>query len=193
VILHGAGSRKENHLDFAWLCASAGLAAITFDQRGHGASEGALGAGALDDVAAIATLLAPGPVFLRGSSMGGAVALAAAARTGARAVVAICPAGPALLVAGLRAGLHGFRADIPALETLLGAIDLGAAARGLGPDLLLLHAEGDERVPVAHSAALHEHAAGSSFTRVPGGDHGSVPHDPALQAQSLAFLLARAA
>ncbi|HEV7806788.1 MAG TPA: alpha/beta fold hydrolase [Solirubrobacteraceae bacterium] len=193
VILHGAGSRKENHLDFARLCAAAGLAAVAFDQRGHGHSVGLLGAGVLDDVAAMAALLGPGPVFLRGSSMGGFVALAAAQRVAARAVVAICPAGPAQLLAGLRARRLQFEADEPALERMLAAVDLPAAAAALGPDFMLLHAEGDVRVPVEQSAALHAHARGSSFVRVPGGDHHSVQHDHALQARALDFLLARTA
>jgi pimeloyl-ACP methyl ester carboxylesterase len=192
VILHGAGSRKENHLDFARLCAAAGLAAIVFDQRGHGASEGALGAGALDDVAAIAGLLPAGPLFLRGSSMGGFVALAAAAHAGARAVVAVCPASGAQLLAGLRAQRFDFRADVAGLERVLLDCDLDGAARALGPDLMLLHAEGDDRVPIAGSERLHEAAAGSTLVRVPGGDHNSVQHDPALQRLALDFLLARA-
>jgi pimeloyl-ACP methyl ester carboxylesterase len=192
VILHGAGSRKENHLDFARLCARAGLAAIAFDQRGHGDSEGALGAGVLDDVASIAALLAPGPVLLRGSSMGGFVALAAAELVGARGVVAICPAGRALLLGGLRAGRFDFRADEPALESALAAGEQHAAATALGPALMLLHADGDDRVPVEHSQALHDSAPGSTLVRVPGGDHHSVQHDPALQRQALRFLVARA-
>jgi pimeloyl-ACP methyl ester carboxylesterase len=192
VVLHGAGSCKESHADFAHRCAAADIAAIAFDQRGHGASEGALGAGALDDVATIATLLPEGPVFLRGSSMGGFVALAAAAVVNARAVVAICPAGAAQLAAGARAGRFEFRADVPALAALLAAVDLDAAARALGPDLLLLHAERDDQVPIEHSARLHEQAAGSSFVCVPGGDHRSVQHDPALQDEAVRFLLARA-
>ncbi len=192
VILHGARSCKENHLDFARACAGAGLAAIAFDQRSHGASEGLLGAGALDDVAAIAGLLpGGGPVFLRGTSMGGCLALAAASAAGARAVVAICPASPQHLLGGLRDGRFELPADRPGLEALLESIDLEAQARALGPDLMLLHAEGDEVVPIAHAARLHEVAAGSRLVRVPGGHHRSVQHDPALQAESVAFLLER--
>jgi pimeloyl-ACP methyl ester carboxylesterase len=148
VVLHGAGSCKENHLDFAHACAAAGLAAVAFDQRGHGASDGALGASALDDVAAIAARLpGSGPVFLRGSSLGGFLALAAARRAGARAVVAICPASVEVLLAGLRDGRFEFRVDRAALGGLVAAVDLERAARALGPNLMLLHAAGDERVP----------------------------------------------
>ncbi|MEY2515260.1 MAG: uncharacterized protein QOJ89_2618 [bacterium] len=192
VVLHGAGSSGDNHADFARACQAAGLAAVTFDQRGHGASEGALGGGAIDDVATIAELLPAGPLFLRGSSMGGFMALAAAARSAARAVVAICPAGREQLLLGLRHGRYDFAADRPALEALLESVDLDAAARDLGPALLLLHAEGDESVPVEHSAMLHAAAPGSRLVRVPGGHHRSLQHDPELQGHCVRFLLKRA-
>src|SRR3954452_4435896 len=39
VIVHGAGSRKENHADFARLAVASGWAALAFDLPGHGASE----------------------------------------------------------------------------------------------------------------------------------------------------------
>ena len=190
VVLHGAGSRKENHRDFAHLCAAAGLAAIVFDQRGHGESDGALDGRAIEDVATIASLLPPGPMFLRGSSMGGFVALAAAARVGAAGVVAICPAGGDLLLAGLREGRLDFRADRAGLKPLIAAQDLEAAACALGPRLLLVHAEGDDRVPCAHSRRLHAAAPGSRLIAVPGGNHQSAQHDPALQAAAVSFLVA---
>ena len=190
VVLHGAGSRKENHRDFAWRCAAAGLAAIVFDQRGHGASQGALDGRAHEDVAAMASLL-PGdvPLFLRGSSMGGFVALAAAARTRAAGVVAICPAGRDGLLGALRRQRADFRADDAALEPLIAAQDVATAARALGPRLLLVHAEGDDNVPISHSRSLHEAAPGSRLIAVPGGDHRSAQHDPALQAEAVAFLV----
>src|SRR5688572_10673497 len=75
VILHGAGSCKESHHDFARAARDAGLAAVCFDQRGHGDSEGALDGRMLEDVATVAGVLPPGlPLALRGSSMGGALA-----------------------------------------------------------------------------------------------------------------------
>src|SRR6478609_6510688 len=150
VVIHGAGSQKENHFDFARACRAAGLAAVAFDQRGHGASDGALDGRVIDDVATIAALLPDGaPVALRGSSMGGWLALAAGA-----ALVAICPASGAQLRRGLEDRRFPFRADPSSLAPLLETTDLSAAAAVLGERLLLMHAEGDEDVPVEHSRAL---------------------------------------
>jgi pimeloyl-ACP methyl ester carboxylesterase len=188
VVLHGAGSCKENHFDFARQLQAAGIAAVAFDQRGHGESEGALGAGVFDDVASIAQLLPPGPVALRGSSMGGFVALHAGARMRAAAVVAICPATGAMLAEGLEDREFDFRADEDALRALLITVDEARAAHTLGERLLLLHAEGDERVPIATSRELHDAAPGSRLVAVPGGDHRSVQHDPELQALAVRFI-----
>ncbi len=57
VIVHGAGSAKENHHDFARVAIASGFAAVTFDQRGHGESDGPMDGRALDDVVAMASLL----------------------------------------------------------------------------------------------------------------------------------------
>jgi pimeloyl-ACP methyl ester carboxylesterase len=108
----------------------------------------------------------------------------------AAAVVAICPAGNAGLRDALDDGRFGFAADVPALRALLGAHDLAAAAAGLEVPVLLMHAEGDERVPVAQSQALAARLRhrDSHLIAVPGGHHRSVQHDPELQARSLRFL-----
>jgi pimeloyl-ACP methyl ester carboxylesterase len=188
VVLHGAGSVKENHFDFARAVRAAGLAAVVFDQRGHGDSDGALGAGALDDVAAAAALLPPGPVAVRGSSMGGFMALVAGAQMQAAAVVAICPATGEQLARGLRDREFEFRADEEGLRALLLGADERAAAATLGERLLLLHAEGDERVPITSSRALHAAAPDSRLVAVPGGHHRSVQHDPELQALAVRFI-----
>lgn len=196
VVLHGADSCKESHHDFARAAVAHGLGAICFDQRGHGESGGRLGAGVLDDVAAIAGRLrealgdAEAPVALRGSSMGGYLAIAAAAPARARAVVAICPASGAGLARGMAAGGFQFDADRPALEALLGEIDLAQTVAALDVPLLLMHAEGDERVPVQHSRELATHMRhpASRLIAVPGGHHRSVQHDEELQAVSLRFI-----
>jgi len=190
VIVHGAGSCKESHHDMARAARAAGLAAVCFDQRGHGDSEGLLGAGLLDDVATIAALLGDGPVAVRGSSLGGYVALLAAAAIGAAAVVAICPAGSEHLLRGLRAGTLEGGLDRSALEAFFATHELEPATAASSVPLLLMHAENDERIPAAHSRALHEcsGAARKRLIVVPGGHHRSVQHDPELQGESLRFI-----
>jgi len=190
VILHGAGSCKESHHDFARAARSAGLAAVCFDQRGHGASAGALDGRLLDDVGTVAGLLGDVPLALRGSSMGGYVAILAAAHLGAQAAVAICPASSDGLWRGLRGGEFDFRADVPSLEAFLAAHPLDAAVERLALPLLLLHAEGDERVPVAHSRELARRspAGQAELVVVAGGHHRSVQHDAELQGHALRWL-----
>lgn len=190
VILHGAGSAKESHYDFARVVRAAGMAAVAFDLRGHGESDGALGGQVLDDVASMAALLPAGPRALRGSSMGGYFALAAADELDAAAVVAICPAGQEMLLRGLRAEAFDFAADRPALERFLAEHPSEAAVAEMRAALLLLHAEGDERVPVEHSRALHD-IGGPGPRRlivVPGGHHRSVQHDAELQGEAARFI-----
>ncbi len=196
VILHGAGSCKESHHDYARALIAAGIAAIAFDQRGHGASDGPMDARVLEDVASIAAALrsAAGdqamPIALRGSSMGGYVAILAAPLVGAAAVVAICPASAEGLRRGLAAGTPRFSADVPALDALLAGHDLHDAVQSLEVPLLLLHAEGDEQVPVEHSRELARHMRSphSRLITVPGGHHRSIQHDEELQAVSLRFI-----
>jgi uncharacterized protein len=195
VIVHGAGSCKESHHDYARVVLAAGFGAICFDQRGHGASGGLMDGRALDDIAAMADLLrgsvgARAPIALRGSSMGGCFALLAAPVVGASAVVAICPARPGGLARAVEAGSLGFDADVPALSALLEAYDLYNVVASLDMPVLILHAEGDEQVPVEHSRELAERFAvpGSRLITVPGGHHRSVQHDDELQAVSLKFL-----
>ena len=191
VIIHGADSVKESHFDFARKLKAHGIAAVCFDVRGHGDSEGALGAGALEDVATVASVLPPGPLALRGSSMGGWLALAAAERAGAEAVVAICPATSAGLLRGLQEQRFAFRADADGLGLVLAGVDLDVAVHDLGSRLLLLHAEGDETVPVEHSRRLHAAAPGSRYVEAPGGHHRSIQHDDEYQALSLRFIAQR--
>jgi len=190
VILHGAGSAKESHFDFGRVARAAGYAALAFDQRGHGESSGPMDGRMVTDVATMAALLPPAPLVLRGSSMGGYVALLAAAELDAAAVVAICPAGAEHLLRGLRSGRFGFHADRFELERFLETHDLMETVAGLRTPMLLLHARGDEQIPVDHSEALLG-AAGMPVKRLialPGGHHRSVQHDAELQGEALRFV-----
>jgi pimeloyl-ACP methyl ester carboxylesterase len=197
VILHGAGSAKESHFDFGRGCVADGMAALAYDARGHGRSEGSFGPSAFDDVLAMADLLrAHVPhVALRGSSMGGwqAIHAAAQAADGAIcAVVAICPAPDSGLLRFLRSGQRPeFECDTTACEPWLESLDVFEAAGRLGPEtaLLLMHARGDERVPYTVSEQVHESAREPKrLLLLPGGHHRSVQHDEELQAVSRKFI-----
>jgi pimeloyl-ACP methyl ester carboxylesterase len=199
VILHGAGSSKESHHDFARALLPIGCAAIAFDARGHGDSGGFLDGRAIEDVVTVADALRDAlggggrdriPIGLRGASMGGFLSIVAAAPADASAVVSICPAPAAGLARGVRAGRFALAADIDAVVALLGEVDLPGAVRSLEVPLLIMHAEGDEQVPVEHSRELAAEfgSQGSRLVTVPGGHHRSVQHDDELQAISLRFL-----
>jgi len=196
LILHGAGSAKESHFDFARVCAAYGFSALAYDARGHGRSDGAFGPHAIDDAVALLGLLrergAP-TVALRGSSLGGFSAILAAAQDGgAAAVAAMCPAPQDLLLRGFRSGrLDGFEADVPALEPWLEQVSLRDAAVSLSPGtaLLLIHAQGDEQVPYTVSTELYA-AAGrpKRLLLMPGGHHRSLQHDAEIQAETIKFI-----
>ena len=198
VVVHGAGSRKENHADFARLAAANGWAALTFDLPGHGASERPFTGAAVDDVVAMRGLLASQPgldesrIAVRGSSLGGFLAICAgAAAPEIAGVIAICPASEDHLARGLRQGRFEMRVVDPIdLEAWLAAQDIGDAVERIsGRPLMLMHAEGDTRVPSEHTEELYERAGEPrKLVIVPGGAHTTVQHDPELQATALRWL-----
>ena len=199
VSRHGAGSAKESHFDFARGCRDDGMAALAYDARGHGRSDGEFGPGAIDDVLAMVELLRAHTdrIALRGSSMGGFQALHAGARDHSLcAVVAICPAPEDLLLRALRAGEERrFRCDVAATREWLATLDVHDAVAGFGPQtgLLLLHARGDEQVPWTISEELFASAhEPKRLLILPGGHHRSLQHDLELQAESRRFVLAAA-
>jgi pimeloyl-ACP methyl ester carboxylesterase len=179
VIVPGLGSRKDNHRDMGAALSAAGMAALALDLRGHGESGGDLDAGCLDDVhAALDHLAGRGhrSLGVRGSSMGGMLALLAASHGNVRAVVALCPARP------------------PALAERIGArwphdVDLAAAVRHDGVARGFWHATGDDTVPWGHSFHLAGLSPQPVRLRVAlGGGHQSLQHDPVVIAETVAFL-----
>jgi pimeloyl-ACP methyl ester carboxylesterase len=195
LILHGAGSAKESHFDFGRLAVAYGMAALAYDARGHGRSDGEFGPRSIEDVEAMLAVLRRHVrrVAIRGSSMGGFQAILGASRDGdVDAVVAICPAPPDLLLQGVRSNrFDNFRGDRDALLDWLPTVDLTQAASSLGPRtaLLLLHAQGDEQVPYTVSEELYAAAADPKrLLLLPGGHHRSLQHDGELQAESLKFI-----
>jgi fermentation-respiration switch protein FrsA (DUF1100 family) len=197
VILHGAGSRKENHADFARLATDSGWAALAYDQRGHGESEGEMSPVVVEDAAVMVRLLAAcdgvdiARVCARGSSMGGFVAIHAAAVSDAIAgVIAICPAGERMLLDGLRGERLQMRADRAALEPWLEEHDLREAVALMGgKPLMLMHAHGDDQVPADWSEELYQRAQEPrKLVVVPGGHHRSLQHDAELGSVALRWL-----
>jgi alpha-beta hydrolase superfamily lysophospholipase len=208
MVMHGAGSRKENHADFARTAASNGFVALTFDNRGHGETEGDLDPTVVDDLRLLAEWFAARPgvderrVAARGSSMGGLMAIhAGAASDRVAAVVAICPAAEWMLAGDVRriaegrppregSALAEMRIDAPALAGWLESSDVGEAVQRMGAKpLLIIHARGDEVVPYTHSEQLYELAdEPKKLLLLEGGDHRSAQHDAELQGESLRWL-----
>ncbi len=200
VILHGAGSRKENHGDFGRACAASGWAALAYDQRGHGESEDGMSPAALSDVGRMAGFLAglggvdPSRVCVRGSSLGGFMAIEAAATSaGIAGAVAICPAGAEHLARGLRGERPRMRIEPGGrepLEAWLAEHDLRQAVELMGSKpLLLIHARGDDQIPADWSEELHARAAEPrKLILLPGGHHRSAQHDPELHGVALRWL-----
>jgi alpha-beta hydrolase superfamily lysophospholipase len=198
VIVHGASSRKENHADFARLATAGGWAALAFDLPGHGDSEPDMSDAAVGDVIAMAAVLGsvegvdPRRVGVRGSSLGGFLAITAAAASAEIAgVIAICPPSEEHLARGLRRGNLEMRVgDSLAMEAWLMAQDIGGAVERIAPrPLILMHAEGDTQVPSDHSEELYERAGEPrKLVIVPGGAHQTVQHDAELQGMALRWL-----
>jgi uncharacterized protein len=208
VVLHGAGSRKENHADFARVAIDHGFAALTFDNRGHGETEGELGARVAGDIQRLVRMLAERPevdgdrIALRGSSMGGLLALhVAAVSPEVAAVVAICPASEQMLLGDIRrvargepppagSALESMRIDAAALVAWLGEHDVHQVVELIGSKpLMLVHARGDEVVPHELSEELYERAADPKrLLLLDGGYHRSAQHDPEIQGETLRWL-----
>jgi fermentation-respiration switch protein FrsA (DUF1100 family) len=200
VILHGAGSRKENHGDFGRACSASGWAALAFDQRGHGSSPDGMSPAALADVGKMAGFVArvdgvdASRVCVRGSSMGGFMAIQAAATMDQIAgAIAICPAGAQHLLRGLRAGSLEMRLDAGAsraLEAWLAEHDLAAAVELMGAKpLLLIHARGDSQIPSDWSEYLYSRSREPrKLILMPGGHHRSAQHDAELHGVALRWL-----
>ena len=198
VILHGAGSAKESHFDFARGCRDDGMAALAYDARGHGRSEGASGRAPSTTRWRWSSCSARTrrAVALRGSSMGGFgdPRRAPARRRACAAVVAICPA-PEDSLLRLRSGRAEFELRRGGHEPWLESLDTVRRRGGPGPRdrALLLHARGDEQVPYTVSEELYEAAREPKrLLLLPGGHHRSLQHDLELQAVSRRFIRAAA-
>lgn len=200
IVCHGFGSRKENYADFGERAAANGTAALIMDLRGHGQSGGQLDSNIFNDVAAALLYLQKRPevnptrIAIRGASMGGWLAIHTAAHLiDLSPVIAICPTNETLMsvlmeeVAMVQRG-HASpmisenppRVDVNSMAELLYRLDVIKAAQRLSPrPLLLVHCEGDERVPAHVSQRIYDKAQEpKSLWLLPGGHHRFAQHDP---------------
>ena len=157
VVLHGAGSQKENHFDFARACAAAGLAAVVVRparaRRERRRARRPRDRRRRDDRGACCRAAGPSRCAARSWAAGSRSPPGAA--LDAAAVVAICPASGAQLAHGLADRRFAFRADPDTLAPLLGAIDLPSAAAGA------------RRAAAAHPRRGRRGRAGRALARAP--------------------------
>jgi fermentation-respiration switch protein FrsA (DUF1100 family) len=207
IVCHGLTSCKENHAEFARFLQEHGFAALTFDFRGHGESQGCLDAEVLHDISTAIAYLRGRPevdadrLAIRGSSMGGHYAIHAGAFYPAlKAVVAICPSSEADLERGI------FNADfwhsisdveeaslrlaLPDYLSYLRQHDIFAAVSEISPGaLFLIHCQDDEIIPYQNSLRLYKLAAQpKKLLLLEGGEHRTAQHDPALHEVTVNWL-----
>src|SRR5450759_2320285 len=210
IVCHGFVSCKENHADFAEIAVQQGFAVLIPDLRGHGESGGEVDANIFNDVAAALQYIQTRPevnptsIALRGSSMGGWLAL----HTGAHLkdispVIAYCPASEAIMLVlmeemGIVQRGHKSpmipdnppRVNVNSMTQLLYRVDVTKAARRLHPrPLLLVHSEGDEVIPPHVSESIYKAAEEpKTLWLLPGGDHRSAAHNPDTNERALEWL-----
>lgn len=180
---HGLFSdgNSPKQIELAERCVAAGIAYCRFDHRGCGASSGRFETatsleGRCRDLEAVVGLLRErsdiaDAVGLFGSSLGGAVCLAAARRLGAGRIVTVAaPIDSRAVLAGDADGCGGpdlpsvFRR--PALQ-----FDLREEVAGIR-NLLVFHGDRDETIPVDQGLTLYELAGRPKRIVIhEGGDH----------------------
>jgi dipeptidyl aminopeptidase/acylaminoacyl peptidase len=183
ICSHGLFSSKDSpkFIAIARHLADRGLAAVLYDHRGCGSSQGHIAdtslSSRLADLQAVYAFVSRqsawvnGPMGLMGSSMGGLVSLWAAAISGAfRTIVAwaapwqIRKPGQNSDVSGLTALNDSFFRDLQKyrLEHVLSRIQR----------CMIVHGGDDELVPVTHARRIYQQLANPKCIRIlPGADH----------------------
>jgi len=211
LIVHGFAGTKESHTEFGEYLARSGIAALALDLRGHGASQGFLDAGVLDDLGGAVSYLRTVPevdcgrIVVRGSSLGGNLAVHAGVKYSEIAgVVAICPATESLLLPWVESGQAvrdsralglTVRLNATSFANYLRSHDLRQAVPRLSPrPLLLVQARGDQTVPYQSTVDLYTLAREPKrLLLLEGGDHRSAQHDSSVHAEVVKWVAGLAA
>ena len=185
VSLHGVADNRRGAAGLVPRFARHGLAVVAYDSRAHGASGGEFctyGFHEKEDLRRVVATLPPGPVILFGTSLGGAVALqAAAGEPRVTAVVAAETFSDLATVVRDRApritpdflvrqafGVAGNRADFDVEE-----VSPVRAAASIRVPVLLIHGAEDRDTGPDHSRRIHDALAGEKkLIVVPGAGHG---------------------
>jgi fermentation-respiration switch protein FrsA (DUF1100 family) len=193
-VCHGFGSRKENYAGFGERASAAGFAALILDLRGAAALQ----------YLQTRPEVNPAGIALRGTSLGGWLAIHTAAHLlDLSPVIAISPT-TELLMTGLMDEVSMVqrghpsalvpqpppRVDVDSTLQLINRLDILKAAKRISPrHLLLIHCEGDEVVPLHNSERIYEEAREpKSMWLISGGDHRFAQHDPEVDARTFEWL-----
>jgi uncharacterized protein len=160
----------------------------------------------------------PARIYYRGSSMGGFYGLKAATRLVFAAVALVCPASERDLLALFSAHASMTAApdtevaggtpatgdadrempapearwDRPALCAYFRSQDSALLAAQVTCPVMLIHARGDDQVPISHSLMLAERLTVETLLlALPGGSHTSAQHDPEVTAFAAQWLLSK--
>jgi pimeloyl-ACP methyl ester carboxylesterase len=191
IYLHGSADNRTSGLFAAEHYAPRGYDVVVYDSRAHGESGGeacTYGHYEKDDLRRVIDAVAPGPVALIGVSLGGAVALQAAAiDPRITTVVAISTFSDLRTVATERAPSFASGDEIEAAFRLaertasfrVDEVSPMAAAARIAVPVLLVHGQDDRETPAAHSQRVFAALRGPKrLILVPGAGHNDgVPAD----------------
>ena len=184
IYLHGSADNRTSGLFVAERFTRRGYDVVVYDSRAHGESEGeacTYGYHEKQDLRRVIDTVAPGPVAVLGVSLGGAVALQAAAIDARiRTVVAVSTFSDLRTIATERAPRIASKKDIAAALRLAEAtahfrvddVSPAASAREIAVPVLLVHGEDDRETPSAHSQRVFAALPGPKrLLVVPGAGH----------------------
>jgi alpha-beta hydrolase superfamily lysophospholipase len=184
IYLHGSADNRTSGLFVAERFTRRGYDVVVYDSRAHGESEGeacTYGYYEKQDLRRVIDTVEGGPVAVLGISLGGAVALQAAAIDARiRTVVAVSTFSDLRTVATERAPRIASAKDIEAAFRLaettahfqVGDVSPVASAREITVPVLLVHGEDDRETPPAHSRRVFAALQGPKrLMMVPGAGH----------------------
>jgi pimeloyl-ACP methyl ester carboxylesterase len=190
IYLHGSADNRTSGISVAERFLGRGFDALAYDSRAHGESEGGActyGYHEKRDLSRAIDHLPSQPVIAIGVSLGGAVALQAAADDRRiAAVVAVATFSDLRTVAIERAPFVASRGNVESAFRLAEhearfrvdeASPLAAAPRITAP-VFLIHGQGDLETPPAHSQRVFQTLTGPKrLLLVPGAGHNDVLRD----------------